>query len=75
MPRTEAQKKADKKSRKKIYSMFSFIVRHDSILNDDVIREHAATMGESLNAFFNRAVVETIERDRKYREEILATEN
>ena len=33
------------------------------------IKAHAESMGESLNAFLNRAVVETIERDNKCKKE------
>lgn len=31
----------------------------------EVIQEHAAAHGESINAFLNRAVDETMERDNK----------
>ncbi len=33
--------------------------------NKEIIQEHAAERGESVNAFLNRAVYETMERDRK----------
>lgn len=29
----------------------------------DIIKNHAQTQGESLNAFINRAITETMERD------------
>lgn len=31
----------------------------------DIIKEHAKSMGETLNGFINRAINETIERDKK----------
>jgi len=31
----------------------------------EVIKAHAATMGESLNVFINRAIEEAIERDKR----------
>ena len=31
----------------------------------DTIKEHAETKGESVNAFINRAINETMERDRE----------
>ena len=63
MPRTDAQKRADKKSQNKIYDRIAFVVRKDSEINAEVIRAHAIKMGESLNKFYHRAVVETIQRD------------
>ena len=68
MPRTEAQKKADKKSHAKIYERIPFDVRRDDVvLNGDVIRAHATSQGETLNGFIKRAVKEAIERDKKKR--------
>ena len=60
---SQSQKEATSRYRKKAYETFNFSVRRDSVINEDVIREHVAKRGESLNAFLNRAVVETIERD------------
>lgn len=34
----------------------------------DKIKDHAETMGESVNSFINRAIEEAIARDRKGRE-------
>lgn len=31
----------------------------------DIIKDHAESMGESVNAFINRAIGETMERDKK----------
>ena len=30
----------------------------------DILKSHADSMGESLNAFVNRAIAETVERDK-----------
>ena len=34
----------------------------------DVVKDHASVQGESLNAFINRAISETMERDNAKRE-------
>ena len=34
----------------------------------DIIKAHAETIGESVNAFINRAIVEAMERDKKKQE-------
>ena len=34
----------------------------------DIIKAHAETIGESVNAFINRAIVETMERDKEKQE-------
>ena len=34
----------------------------------EIIRNHAKTQGESLNAFVNRAIMETMERDKQERD-------
>lgn len=65
MARSEAQIKADVKWHKKAYERIPFDVRRDAEITGDVIRAHAATMGESLNSFLKRAVSETMERDRQ----------
>ena len=59
---TEAQRRASKK----------YIENNLERLNirapkgqRDVIREHATSMGESINEFVLRAIRETMERDRK----------
>ena len=31
----------------------------------EIIKDHAATMGESVNSFIGRAITETIERDKE----------
>ena len=60
---SEAKYKANTKYIKKAYERIAFNVRRDAEINGDVIRAHAATQGESMNAFLKRAVIETIERD------------
>ena len=69
MPKSPAKARADAKYNKKTYEHLAFIVRRDSVLNGDAIRNHAAMCGESLNGFINRAVAETIERDIMERDE------
>jgi hypothetical protein len=34
----------------------------------DIIKAHAETIGESVNAFINRAIVEAMERDKEKQE-------
>ena len=63
MPKTLAQKRADKKWIKKAYEKLLFKVRRDAVINRSAIQEHAARCGESTNAFILRAIKETIERD------------
>ncbi len=65
MARSEAQIKADAKWHKKAYERIPFDVRRDAEITGDVIRAHAAMMGESLNSFLKRAVSEAIERDKQ----------
>ena len=65
MPRTEAQARADKKSHAKIYDDITLKVRKDSEFNREFIKSHAAMHGESVNAFVQRAVRETMEHDRE----------
>lgn len=36
----------------------------------DVVKAHAEAQGESLNAFINRAIVDTMERDKGDTEEV-----
>lgn len=63
MAQSEAKNKADARWHKKAYERIPFDVRRDAEINGDVIRTHAASMGESVNGFLKRAVAETIERD------------
>lgn len=57
--KTEAQKKAQKKYMEK------FTVARIRMVKENYVRmqEHAKSMGESINGFVNRAVVETINKD------------
>ena len=63
MPVSEAQKRAKLKYVKKAYERLLCDVRRDAVLNRSAIQEHAASQGESTNAFILRAIKETIERD------------
>ena len=65
MPVSEAQKRASIRYRKKAYERIAFDVRRDAEINGDVIRSHAEAMGESMNGFIKRAVMETIKRDNE----------
>ena len=64
MPISKAKREADARYRKKAYERIAFDVRRDAEINGDYIRSHAEAMGESMNGFINRAVTETIERDK-----------
>ena len=48
---------------KKTYDALAFRVRKDSDINDEIIKSHASAMGESLNAFINRAIEEVMALD------------
>ena len=58
---TEAQKKANIKYRSK-HDMFRVVMEPEL---GQSMRDHVKETGESLNAFVNRAIQETIERDAK----------
>lgn len=62
MPASDALKKAIKKYDQEKVDRVSMRVPKGK---KEFIQEHAATQGESLNAFLNRAVDETIARDKK----------
>ena len=64
MPVSKAQIEATARYSKKTYERIAFDVRRDAEINGDYIRSHAKSMGESMNGFIKRAVVETIERDK-----------
>jgi len=51
---------------KKTYDKIPFAVRRDAEINGEFIRSHAALMGESINGFFTRAVIEAMERDKQH---------
>ena len=58
---TEAQRRArDKWLTEKVESICLRVPMGEK----EVLKEHAASQGESLNAFLNRAVKETMERDK-----------
>ena len=63
MPKSAAKAEADARFNKKTYQQIAFILRRDGALNADLVKSHAAAMGESVNGFLTRAVMETIERD------------
>ena len=60
MPRSDAMDRAIKKYEQEKVDRIIFRVPKGM---KEKIQEHAETKGESLSAFLNRAVVETIERD------------
>lgn len=63
MAQTEAHMAATNRFNKKAYDNLQLRVRKDADPCGDVIRAHAEAMGESVNAFLLRAVVETMQRD------------
>ena len=58
-PKTEAQKKAQKKYMVRVATIQ---IRTTTERRDD-IKAHAEARGESVNGFINRAISETMERD------------
>lgn len=58
---TEARRRANEKYNAKTYEEIKFRVRKGK---KEVIKAHAESNGESLNGFINRAVKETMERDK-----------
>lgn len=63
MAQTEAHMAATNRFNKKAYDNLQLRVRKDADFCGDVIRAHAEAMGESVNAFLLRAVMETMQRD------------
>ena len=65
MALSEARKRANKKwndeNQKKLYDRIQLVVPKGE---KDKIKAHADTKGESVNGFVNRAIRETIERDK-----------
>ena len=60
MPVTEAQKRASKKYiENKLESLYTRVPKGEK----EIIKEHAASQGESVNEFVLRAIKETMERD------------
>jgi len=62
MPATEAQKRATAKWQKERVEEVKFRVPKGQ---KALIQEHALQCGESVNAFLNRAVEETMARDKR----------
>jgi len=62
MGSTEAMKRAVKKYNQEKVDRVTMRVPKGT---REIIQEHAENCGESINAFLNRAVVETMERDAK----------
>ena len=61
MAQTEAQLRASKKYHEKFDNLQVRVPQGQK----EVIADHAASQGESLNAFVRRAISETMERDKK----------
>lgn len=61
MPISEARKRANDKWREKFEELRFRVPKEKK----QIIQEHAAKNGESVNAFLNRAVEETMARDEK----------
>lgn len=59
---TEARRRANEKYNAKAYDEIKVRVSKG---NKDIIKAHADGKGESLNGFVNRAIDETMERDKK----------
>ncbi len=61
MPISKAQQEAVHRYVKKNYDRIELMVKPKG--RKDELKAHAAGRGESLNAFINRAIDETLERD------------
>lgn len=61
MPISEAQKKALRKDKEKAYDRQEVTMKKGK---KAVVKAHAEARGESVNAFINRAIDETMERDK-----------
>ena len=64
MPVSKAQQKATNKYISKAYDRVNLTLPKGQ---KDEIQAHAAVQGESVNAFINRAINETMERDKAAR--------
>lgn len=62
MPASKAQQKAVNKYMKANYDRFNLLLPKGK---KETIQEHTQTTSESMNAFINRAINETLERDRE----------
>ena len=61
MALTKAQKKANAKYNAKAYDRIELKVKKG---RKDLIKAHAESKGESINGFVNRAIDETMEREK-----------
>lgn len=61
MSRTEAQLRASKKYQAKLQRIYLWLAPEQK----EAITAHAEKTGESVNAFVQRAITETMERDNK----------
>ena len=59
--KTSSESKA--KYNAKAYDRMELVVKKEGDITKAVIKEHAAKVGESVNAFVTRAIKETMERD------------
>lgn len=62
MPASKAQQKAVSKYMKENYDVYQIRMPKG---RKDEIKAHADTQGESVNGFINRAINETMERDKE----------
>ena len=62
MPTSKAQIQASRKYAEKAYDRIELKVPKGQ---KEELQAHAASTGESLNGFVNRAIAETLERDKK----------
>lgn len=60
MPASKAQQKAVNKYMKENYDRVNLTITKGK---KDIIKSHADARGESVNAFINRAIDETMQRD------------
>ncbi len=67
MPVSKAQQKAVSKYMKENYDEIKARIPKGQ---KEIIKAHAEAQGESLNAFINRAIVDTMERDKGDTEEV-----
>ena len=67
MPVSKAQQKAVNKYMAANYDRINLTVQKGQ---KETIKAHAEAQGESLNAFINRAITETMERDGAATEEV-----
>ena len=61
MPATKAQQKAVSKYMKENYDVYQIRMKKGQ---KDIIKAHAESCGESVNGFINRAIDETMQRDK-----------